>query len=96
MTTTDQTIIKSEYDSYSAASRKYGELELREISMASSLTDTVVNRLRDDWGEAKNRAKHVAREFRIDYHRLTGSDGSKKARKPDPRKYPKARSGGGR
>lgn len=73
--------------------------------MASSAYDTaadlgrkLVNRAetvaRDDWGGIKDRANIAARESRIDYRRLTGSNGSKKARKPDPRKYPKPRSSG--
>lgn len=69
--------------------------------MASSATSTAADtydrrgfdRLSDDWGELKKRVKSVVREYRGDYRRLTGTT---PARKPDPRKYPKARSGGGR
>lgn len=69
--------------------------------MASRATADVYDRkgfdrLSDDYGELKKRANNVVREFRGDYRRLTGSSGSNEARKPDPRKYPKARSGGGR
>jgi hypothetical protein len=75
--------------------------------MASSVTDTaadlgrkLVNRVKtvtgDDAREVQRRAYHAGRELRSDYRYYTGSGGSKKARKPDPRKYPKARSGGGR
>lgn len=74
--------------------------------MASNLVNTAMDlgrkavnrfesRLGDDVREAKSRASNVAREFGIDYRRLTGSNGSKKTRKPDPRKYPRA-SGSGR
>lgn len=67
--------------------------------MASSVADTaadlgrkLVNRAEtvvgDDWREAKKRAKHVAREFSPNYYTPA------KNRKPDPRKYPKPRSGG--
>jgi hypothetical protein len=106
MTTTDRTIIRAEYDFCGAASRKSGELRLRTIPMASSVADTAadlgrkaVNRVEtvtgDDAREIKSRANHVMREFRNDYRYYTGSSGSKKTRKPDPRKYKRA-SGNGR
>jgi hypothetical protein len=71
--------------------------------MASSVTDTakdlgrkLVDRVEtvagDDYREAKKRVSDSARELRSEYRYYTGSGGSKKARKPDPRKYPKSRT----
>lgn len=73
--------------------------------MASSVVDTVKdlgrklgNRVetvaREDWGGVKDRARYAARSFRDDYRFYTGNYGSRKTRKPDPRHYKKARSGG--
>jgi hypothetical protein len=67
--------------------------------MASSVSGTaadlgrkLVNRVEtvvgDDWREAKKRTKHAARQFSADYYT------PRKPQKPDPRKYPKPRSGG--
>lgn len=67
--------------------------------MASNSSDTAKDldsrpvSLGDMAREAQRRAFHAGRVLRTDYRRLTGTT---PARKPDPRKYPKARSGGGR
>jgi hypothetical protein len=72
--------------------------------MASSVVDTakdvgrkLVNRAEtvasEDWGGIKDRAKFAARVFREGPF-STGRGGSRKTRKPDPRKYPKPRSSG--
>lgn len=63
--------------------------------MASSSSDTASDDgsrpipLGDVAREIQKRAYHFGREIRSDYRRLTGTT---PVRKPDPRKYPKARS----
>ncbi len=73
--------------------------------MASSVYDTaadlgrkLVNRAEtvvgDDARALKGVAEREVKQDRAMYRYYTGSSGSKKARKPDPRKYPKTRSSG--
>lgn len=69
------------------------------LNTASDLGRKLVNRAQtvvgDDARALWNGANKVGREYAMDYDRLTGGQRSKKARKPDPRKY-KGRSKGGR
>lgn len=63
--------------------------------LGRKLVNRVETRLGDDWGAVKGAARAEARQDRAEFRYLTGSRGSKKAGKPDPRKYPRA-SGNGR
>ena len=71
--------------------------------MASSIADTakdlgrkVIDRAETvvgrDWEHAKRGVERQVKSDRAMYRYYTGSSDSKKARKPDPRKYPKSRT----
>jgi hypothetical protein len=75
--------------------------------MASSVYDTAadlgrkfVDRtkavVRDNEDAARSVVNGTERSLRQSYRYYTGQGRSRKTRKPDPRKYPTTRSGGGR